>query len=88
MTVTNTNHNMFCPGISMLGSGAIVVTGGSTAEKTSIYTPGQGWLAGPDLNIPRGYQGQTTLSNGKVRTPPSVCTSQLPVCSEAGGLPH
>ena len=27
MLVTNTNHDMFCPGISMLGNGDIVVTG-------------------------------------------------------------
>jgi hypothetical protein len=67
MTVTNTMHDMFCPGLSTLGSGAIVVTGGGTAEKTSIYMPGQGWVPGPDMNIPRGYQGQTTLSTGEVR---------------------
>jgi galactose oxidase len=72
MTVSNTNHDMFCPGMSTLGSGAIVVTGGNTAEKTSIYMPGQGWASGPDMNIPRGYQGQTTLSNGEVRLHPTL----------------
>ena len=31
MVVTNTNHDMFCPGISMLGNGDIVVTGAPAA---------------------------------------------------------
>jgi hypothetical protein len=67
VTLSNTNHGMFCPGLSTLGSGEIVVTGGHTAEKTSIYVPGRGWVPGPNMNIPRGYQGQTTLSDGRVR---------------------
>jgi galactose oxidase len=67
MVVTNTKHDMFCPGISMLGSGDIVVTGGDNAEKTSIYKPGQGWKPGPDMKIPRGYQSSCTLGDGRVR---------------------
>lgn len=35
--VTNTQHDMFCPGISLSASGLIVVAGGNNAEKTSIY---------------------------------------------------
>ncbi|KAL8726446.1 MAG: hypothetical protein Q9166_006724 [cf. Caloplaca sp. 2 TL-2023] len=35
--VTNTGHDMFCPGISLTKSGLIVVAGGTNAEKTSIY---------------------------------------------------
>ena len=58
----------FCPGITMLGSGAIVVTGGSNAEKTSIYEPGTGWLPAPDMKIPRGYQSSALTSDGLVRT--------------------
>lgn len=69
MLVTNTNHDMFCPGISMLGSGDIVVTGGDNAEKTSIYSPAKGaWLPGPDMNVKRGYQASATLSSGDVRS--------------------
>jgi galactose oxidase len=68
MTVTNTNHDMFCPGISMLGNGDIVVTGGDNAEKTSIFsTATNEWLPGPDMNVPRGYQASTALANGDVR---------------------
>jgi hypothetical protein len=40
MTVTNTKHDMFCPGIAAMGSGSIVVTGGDTAEKASVYRQG------------------------------------------------
>jgi galactose oxidase len=89
MTVTNTNHDMFCPGISTLGSGAVVVTGGATAEKTSIYMPGQGWVPGPNMNIPRGYQGQCTLGDGRVRlrhtcTLSCFCALVLPLLLQAG----
>ena len=69
--VTNTNHDMFCPGISMTGSGSIVVTGGDTSEKTSIWRQDSigsgGWVPGPNMNIPRGYQASCTLSDGTVR---------------------
>ena len=74
-TVTNTNHDMFCPGITMLGSGDIVVTGGDNAEKTSIYKPGDGWVPGPDMKIPRGYQASALTSDGLVRTSLAVMAS-------------
>ena len=35
--VTNTGHDMFCPGISLSIAGQIVVAGGNNNEKTSIY---------------------------------------------------
>ena len=66
MTVTNTNHDMFCPGIAATGDGSIVVTGGDTSEKTSVYTQANGWVPGSNMNIPRGYQGSCTLSTGEV----------------------
>ena len=66
VTVSNTGHNMFCPGVAMLPDGRIMVTGGSTADKTSIYNPGTNtWSAGPPMNTPRGYQGMTLLSTGQ-----------------------
>ena len=44
-------------GISMLGDGSIIVTGGDDAAKTSIYDPATGaWLPYQQMNIPRGYQ--------------------------------
>lgn len=38
--VTETQHDMFCPGISMDATGRIVITGGDTSQKTSIYIGG------------------------------------------------
>ncbi|MCJ1465965.1 hypothetical protein MMC07_004584 [Pseudocyphellaria aurata] len=68
-TVTNTGHDMFCPGISIDASGRVIVTGGNNAPKTSIFDPASGgWTAGPDMTIGRGYQSQATLSNGKTFT--------------------
>jgi galactose oxidase len=65
--VTNTGHDMFCPGIVNLPDGRIFVTGGSTAKLTSIYSPStNSWTASDQMNIARGYQGSVTLSNGDV----------------------
>ncbi|KAL8937677.1 MAG: hypothetical protein Q9216_004311, partial [Gyalolechia sp. 2 TL-2023] len=68
-TVTNTQHDMFCPGISLSASGLIVVAGGNNAEKTSIYHPDTySWSSGAQLVLPRGYNSQVTLSNGGIFT--------------------
>ncbi|KAK2029826.1 kelch domain-containing protein [Colletotrichum zoysiae] len=68
-TITNTHHDMFCPGISQLEDGRIIISGGSDAESTSIYDPAtNSFTRGPDLKLPRGYQTTCTLSNGKVFT--------------------
>lgn len=67
--VANTNHDMFCPGISALQDGRIVITGGSDAEKVSIYDPSTNqFTRGPDMKIARGYQTSATLSDGRVFT--------------------
>ncbi|MDJ0343586.1 discoidin domain-containing protein [Streptomyces sp. H10-C2] len=63
--VDNTGHDMFCPGIAMLADGRVLVTGGSNAARASIYDPRtDAWSATADMNIPRGYQAMTLLSNG------------------------
>ncbi|KAF9881914.1 kelch domain-containing protein [Colletotrichum karsti] len=68
-TVTNTHHDMFCPGLSQLEDGRIIVQGGSDAEAVSIYDPATNeFTRGPDMKIARGYQTSATLSNGKVFT--------------------
>ena len=68
-TVTETGHDMFCPGISVLPDGRVIVTGGNNSEKTSIYDPAtDAWTIGPDLTTPRGYQASATLSDGRVFT--------------------
>ncbi|MFT5847916.1 discoidin domain-containing protein [Psychroserpens sp.] len=68
-TVTNTNHDMFCPGINNLADGRILATGGSSSEKATIYNPNtETWISVEDMNIPRGYQGAVTLSDGSAFT--------------------
>ncbi|WP_298481059.1 galactose oxidase-like domain-containing protein, partial [uncultured Maribacter sp.] len=68
-TVSNTDHDMFCPGINNLPDGRILSAGGTSSERTSIYDPDTGlWSSGQDMNIPRGYQGNVTLSDGSVFT--------------------
>lgn len=50
--VSNTNHDMFCPGMSQLQDGRLVITGGSDAEKTSIYDPKtNAFTRGPDMHV-------------------------------------
>lgn len=67
--VSNTGHDMFCPGISMDANGLIVVTGGNDAKKTSNYLPSTGtWQTGAQMSIGRGYQAQTTIGDGRIFT--------------------
>ena len=70
--VTNTKHDMFCPGLSVDNNGRVVVTGGNDANKTSIYDPASGgWSIGPQMNIARGYQASAALSDGRYGILPS-----------------
>jgi len=67
--VSNTGHDMFCPGTSLLADGRLLVNGGSSSNKTSIYQPANNtWIASNPMNIARGYQGNATLSSGAVLT--------------------
>jgi hypothetical protein len=66
---TNTDHDMFCPGINNLSDGRILSAGGTTSQRTSIYDPVTGdWAVADEMNIPRGYQGNVTLTDGSVFT--------------------
>ena len=65
--VTSTNHAMFCPGISLATYGAIIVSGGENAEPVSSYINGA-WSKAADMQTPRGYNSQVTLSNGRIFT--------------------
>lgn len=68
-TVTDTNHDMFCPGVNNLADGRILVSGGSSDTKSSIYDPKtEQWTDAGNLKIPRGYQGAVTLSDGSAFT--------------------
>jgi galactose oxidase len=67
--VTNTGHDMFCPGISIDARGRTLVTGGDTSQKASIYDPStDSWSSATDMNIPRGYQASATCSDGRIFT--------------------
>jgi galactose oxidase len=67
--VTSTGHDMFCPGTALLPGGALLVNGGSTSDKTSLYDPGTDtWSVGAPLVIRRGYQAAVTTSSGAVFT--------------------
>ena len=85
-TVTETGHDMFCPGVSVLPDGRIVVTGGNDSAKTSIYNPAtDAWTTGPAMRTARGYQASTTLSDGRVFT---IGGSWSGPVGGAGTTPH
>jgi len=67
--VTATGADMFCPGIAVLPDGRVLANGGSSSPKTSIYSAASNaWSVAAEMNVPRGYQGDTLLSNGAVLT--------------------
>ena len=69
LSITTTAHQMFCPGLSMLADGTILVSGGSNATRTSLYNPALGrWAVGAQLGIARAYNASTILSDGSVFT--------------------
>ncbi|KAG8529851.1 uncharacterized protein KY384_005332 [Bacidia gigantensis] len=61
--ITNTQHDMFCEGLSIDFNGRFLAAGGNTASAVSIFDGGA-WTKGNTLQIARGYQAQATLSNG------------------------
>ncbi len=68
-TVTETGHNMFCPGTTNLPDGRLLVNGGISSSRTSIFNPANNtWSTGPAMNIARGYQANTLLKDGSVLT--------------------
>ncbi|WP_164931998.1 galactose oxidase-like domain-containing protein [Janthinobacterium sp. 17J80-10] len=67
--VTETQHDMFCPGTTLLEDGKILINGGSSSQKTTFYDPSKNaWTSGPPMNIARGYQGNAILADGSVLT--------------------
>lgn len=67
--ISNTDHDMFCEGLSLDAKGRVVATGGNDADKTSIYDPEtNAWTAEGLMKIPRGYQSTVSLSNGNIFT--------------------
>jgi galactose oxidase len=85
-TVTETGHDMFCPGISYLPDGRVMVTGGNDSGKTSWFNPAtDAWTTGPTMTTPRGYHASTTLSDGRVFT---IGGSWSGGIGGIGGTPH
>ena len=65
--VRETNHDMFCPGMAFDVNGRMVISGGETADKVSIYDPTKDeWTSVASMKIARGYQGSITCANGKI----------------------
>ena len=70
-TITNTTHNMFCPGIAMLPSGDVFVNGGddSHTRTTSIYRwQTDDWTRPASMVESRWYNSSVTLPDGRVFT--------------------
>jgi len=66
---TNARADLFCPGTAQLPNGNVLVNGGSSSPKTSIFNPSTGtWSADANMNVPRGYEADTLLSTGSVYT--------------------
>jgi YVTN family beta-propeller protein len=67
--VTETGHDMFCPGTSMLSDGRVMVNGGLSPGKTSIFDAvSNTWTTGAAMNIARAYNASTPLADGSVLT--------------------
>ncbi|GIZ44747.1 hypothetical protein CKM354_000793700 [Cercospora kikuchii] len=65
--VSDTHHDMFCPGIAIDGTGNMVVTGGNDAAQTSLFIASENkWQSAKPMKLERGYQATTTLSDGRV----------------------
>ncbi|KAI8635328.1 hypothetical protein F5Y19DRAFT_482569 [Xylariaceae sp. FL1651] len=93
-TVTETHHDMFCPGISLDANGRITVTGGNDSKNTSIYDPtNSGWVSAAEMVIARGcvtvgdgriftiggsWSGGTGGKNGEIYSPTSNKWTSLP----------
>ena len=67
--VTETQHDMFCPGTTNLADGRLLINGGISTQATSIYdSRTNSWTRGPAMVIPRGYNANTLLADGSVFT--------------------
>lgn len=63
--VGETQHDMFCPGMSLDATGKLIVTGGRTNTRTSIYDSGT-WMRSTEMIMHRGYQSSVTCADGRI----------------------
>ena len=64
--ITNTDHDMFCEGLSMDFSGQIFATGGNTDDATSYYnSPANDWTAAAVSTPPRAFQEDTSTNQSR-----------------------
>jgi galactose oxidase len=70
VVVTQTSHDMFCPGTAMLPDGRLFVNGGGpVVANTSIYNGfANTWAADALMNETRWYNVSVTLPDGRVFT--------------------
>jgi galactose oxidase len=67
--ITETGHDMFCPGTALLSDGRLMVNGGGPyIATTSIYSSSDGWTNTASMNRKRWYNSSTTLPDGSVFT--------------------
>ena len=67
--ITIPGADMFCSGTAVLPDGTVLVNGGSSSPKTSLYNPATStWTADAEMNTPRGYEADALLSNSSVLT--------------------
>jgi len=67
--VSETGHDMFCPGTAYLPDGRLLINGGIDAAHTSLYDPATStWTRSGNMNITRGYNSSTPLADGSVLT--------------------
>lgn len=65
--VRKTHHDMFCPGMAFDVHGRMIISGGESADKVSIYDPVKDdWISVREMKIARGYQGSATCANGHI----------------------
>ena len=67
--IDETNHDMFCMGANILEDGRVLMNGGNSHGLTSIFDNFSGnWVSADPMNIPRAYQGNAMLEDGRILT--------------------
>lgn len=66
--VVDTDHDMFCPGTAYLPNHKIMVTGGTSSTRTSMFdVDTETWSNAADMMVGRGYHSMTMLGGEYAR---------------------